>query len=124
MKNIASEFKSTLVALLDELIDMFPQEIMLLLARVYVKDRVSETDAVNTFVLNVLPYKESIVSRDEEFFLQGKANFFSELDSSNVNHFKTIWKSNALDTDDKQMLWKWFDTFVYLAEKHVESKKN
>ena len=37
-------------------------------------------------------------------------------------HFKKLWRSGVLDNDDKDIIWKCVDSFVYLADKYNKLK--
>ena len=37
-------------------------------------------------------------------------------------HFKKLWRSGKLDDDDKKIIWKWIDSFVYLSDKYIKIK--
>lgn len=120
--SLLTEFKNHVVNFLDELIDQFPNESDLVIGRVFLNNQISPEIVMNTFIREVLPYKQGIKDRDESLFLEGKMNFFNDLDKSKVNHFKRIWKSAALDNNDRDIIWKWFDLFVYFAERYKQSK--
>ena len=34
---------------------------------------------------------------------------------------KNLWKSSLLDTEDRKVLWSWFDLFVLLGEKYLKT---
>ncbi len=57
-----------------------------------------------------------ITERDEVFFLEH--DIFDTISKQKSGHFKKLWSSGQLDKDDKQIMWKWLDTFVYLANKY------
>lgn len=120
--SLLTEFKNHVVNFLDELIDQFPNEPDLVIGRVFLNNQISPEIVMNTFIREVLPYKQGIKDRDESLFLEGKMIFFNDLDKSKVNHFKRIWKSAALDNNDRDIIWKWFDLFVYFAERYKQSK--
>ena len=44
-----------------------------------------------------------------------------QIGNNTVNHFRGIWQSN-LDRDDRNTIWKWFESFVLLAEKYKKEK--
>jgi len=62
--------------------------------------------------------KKMIKDRNEVFFLEH--NLFDSLGKSKVGHFKQLWRSNHLENEDKEVIWKWVDTFVYLADKYAK----
>ena len=65
--------------------------------------------------------KTMIKNRDEQFFLDN--NLFELKGSSRdkVSHFKKLWRSGVLDDEDKQVMWKWVDSFVYLSDKYIKA---
>lgn len=123
---ILIQFKNCLISFLDELISQFPSEADLVIFRIFLKDRVPIVDVMNYFVLKLSPFKDMVKSRDEDFFLN-KCNLFENFGDNNkqskVNKFKSIWRSEILDNDDKKVIWEWFDTFIYLSEKYQSCKK-
>ena len=58
--------------------------------------------------------KKMIEERRENFFLTN--TLFPKL-KKNLYYFKKLWRSGNLDKDEKEVIWKWVDTFVYLGEK-------
>lgn len=119
---IINQFKNGLISFLDELINQFPMEADLVIFRIFLKDRVPIIDVLNYFVRCMLPLKDMVKNRDEDFFLN-KCNLFESFDNNNnnrnkVNKFKKLWRSPSLDTDDKKVVWEWFDSFIFLAEKY------
>ena len=61
-----------------------------------------------------------IKDRNETFFLE--ENIFENLSKSKTLHFKKLWRSGKLDDDDKKIIWKWIDSFVYLSDKYIKIK--
>jgi hypothetical protein len=122
---ILKQFKNALISFLDELICQFPSEGDLVIFRIFLKDRVPIVNVLNYVVLNILPLKQMIVDRDEDFFLN-KCNLFESIQTyekkNKVSRFKKLWRSECLDNDDKRVVWEWFDTFIYLSEKYQKSK--
>lgn len=120
---ILIEFKNNLIAFFDELIDQFPQEGDLIMVRVFLKDQIPVKEAMEQFVHKITcndnELKKMIKSRNENFFLDN--NIFDNLGRDKVNHFAKLWRSNALDTEDKKVIWKWVDSFVFYAEKYLKS---
>jgi len=110
-------FKGQVIQFLDELIQQFPQEADLVLARIYVKDRVSAQSLITTFIQEALPYEEQINNYDEQFFLENAGKMFGSDNSANVVHFSNLWKSNALDKSDRDAFFEWFKAFIFLAKK-------
>jgi hypothetical protein len=122
--DLISQFKTNIISFLDELIVQFPRESDLVIFRIFLKDRIPIIDILNYFILKILPLKDMITNRNEDFFLN-HCTLFDKLQSDKANsisHFKKLWRSGCLDDDDKKVVWQWFDSFVYLCEKYQKIK--
>jgi hypothetical protein len=111
---ILTIFKTTLIQFLDELIDQFPSESDLVIARVMISDQIPIADVMNVFSQKIEPYKEKIKERDDKFFLENTSLFTGANENSVIN-LKKIWSSTKLDTDDREVIWNWIDIFVKLS---------
>jgi len=138
---ILSQFKTSLISFIDELIVMFPNESDFIIARIFINDQVPIEDVINAFSEKIYAnnnlLKKMIKERDESFFLKNnvfsyfgddKVNKFKDicpLDiiENKVNKFKDIWVSDTLEESDKITMWKWVDIFVILADR-FNNKKN
>ena len=123
---ILTEFKNGLITFFDELIEQFPCEGDLVMIRIFLKDQINITDVINIFT-NVInkddqKLKKMIKERNENFFLEN--NIFESFSKNKVLHFKKLWRSGALDADDKKVVWKWIDSFVFLSDKYNKLKTN
>lgn len=117
---ILNEFKKNLVNFFDELIDQFPEEGDFVLIRILVKDQLPITEVMNYFISEILPHKAMIKGRDERIFTEMNVLYFG-LEKNQSNGIRKIWKSSSLDKEDREIIWKWFDTFVFLVEKYQRS---
>ena len=122
--DVLTQFKTGIITFIDELINQFPEEGDLVILRIFMKDRVPIVDVINSFVIKILPLKQMIIKQDENFFLNHCQIFdnFGSNDDQKVNHFKKLWRSGRLDSEDKEIVWKWFESFVMLAEKYQKIK--
>lgn len=121
---ILKKFKDTVISFLDELISQFPQEADLVIFRIFLKDRVPIVDVINYFVRKVLPLKNMVKNRNEDFFLNHctlMEDINNQKTKGRVNHFKKLWRSETLDDEDKEVMWQWFDTFITLSEKYQKN---
>lgn len=123
---ILTEFKNGLITFFDELIEQFPYEGDLVMIRIFLKDQINITDVMIIFT-NVInkdeqKLKKMIKDRNENFFLEN--NIFDSFSKNKVLHFKKLWRSGALDSDDKKVVWKWIDSFVFLSDKYNKLKTN
>lgn len=119
---ILKTFKENLITFLDELIGQMPTEGDLVIARIFIKDQVPVETILQYFCFKLLPLKDLVKQRNAGFFLNNNI-LFSKISKDKVNHFKKLWRSGSLDDDDKETIFKWFDTFIYLAEKYQNSLK-
>ena len=118
---ILSDFKKHLIKFMDELIEQLPHEGDLVVGRIFLKDQIPIEDVMNYFIISILPHKEQIQQRDDKFFLENNV-LFEKFQKGKVNHFKTLWLSNRLDNDDKDVIWVWFDAFISLTERYQKCK--
>lgn len=114
------EFKFNLIAFIDELVEQFPEEGDFVVLRIFLNDQVPIADVMNTVIQRILPHKEMVKKRDDNFFMNHNG-LFDRLDRDKVNHFKLLWRSDRLDTDDRTAIWRWYDLFITLAEKYQKS---
>ena len=64
-----------------------------------------------------------VKERDDNFFLNHNI-LFEKLNDDKVNKFKEIWESGSLDKDNKEVIWKWFHTLIFLAERYDELRSD
>ena len=121
---ILSDLKNELVKFLDELIELFPSEPDFVIFRILVKDKIPTVGIMNYIVNKLCPLHDMIKNRNEKFFLDQNILFesFSDGEKERVNYFKNIWTS-GLDEENKEIIWTWFASFVYMANKYRELKK-
>lgn len=119
---ILSDFKSNLIQFFDELIEQFPSESELVLIRIFLNDQVPIESVMNYFIKDILPHKELVKARDGEFFMSNNILFGRRLDKTKPNYFKNLWRSTQLDAQDREVIWKWFDNFIKIAEKYMKAK--
>jgi len=122
---VLSEFKNGLISFFDELIDQFPKEGDLIMIRIFLKDQIPIEQVMNTFNNSINKdnnkLRKMVKDRNELFFLEN--NVFDESVSKNkIVHFKKLWRSGRLDDDDKEVVWKWLDSFIYLGDKYLKIK--
>ena len=122
--DILTQLKTQMVTFLDELIETFPSEPDFVIFRIFVNDRLPIEDIMKYIVNNLCPMADMVKAKNEDFFLKNNI-LFSQLDeneSSKVNHFKNIWSSKQVDKEDKEIIWRWFQSFIFLGNKYAEIK--
>jgi hypothetical protein len=119
--NILERFKHGYMQFIDELLEQFPDEPDLIIIRVFFEDQVPVSVVADGFIDHVLPHRDMISTRNEKFFLENN-HMFGMLDNGKVLHFKKLWTSSRLDKDDRDAIWKWFETFCTLVDAYRKSK--
>jgi hypothetical protein len=121
---ILQQFKKQLISFFDELISQFPEEADLVLIRIFLNDQMPIKDVMDVFIRKIngesSTIREMIKNRNESFFIENNS-VFQEISKMKVNHFKKLWMSGRLDAEDKKIVWKWVDSFLYLSDKYVAS---
>jgi hypothetical protein len=123
---ILKEFKKNLISFVDELIDQFPSEGELVILRIYFSDQCEIKEVMESFTQylnkddNII--KKNIEERNDSFFLNHNTLFENVIDKTKIIHFKKIWRSPQLDQEDKETIWKWVDSFVFLSDKYAKNK--
>jgi len=126
--HVLKEFKNNLISFFDELIDQFSDIGELVMIRIFLNDQVIIKDVVESVSYQINKndqmIRKIIKDRNEEFFLE-ENNFFDGLSKQHdkVLKFQTIWRSNRLDKEDKETIWKWIDSFVFLTDKYNKLKE-
>ncbi len=119
--SILQNFRNSYLEFFDELIDQFPEETDLIVIRVFFSDQIPVSVIADSFVERILPHKQIIINRNEKFFIENN-HMFDMLDGDKVLHFKRLWQSNKLDSDDKNVIWDWFNLFIKLIEQYKNCK--
>jgi hypothetical protein len=122
---ILSQFKNSLISFFDELIELFPEESDLIMIRIFLKDQIPIMEVMNILNFNInkndAKLKIQMEQHNEQFFLEN--NFLDGIDKNKVLHFKKLWKSPRLDSEDKAMIWKWIDSFLIMINKYNKLKQ-
>ncbi len=126
MDNVLKRFRDSYVSFIDELMELFPNEVRLIPLRVFFVDQLPVQMVADKFVEHVLPYKNKILARDGDYFMQDDSMFemlHQDGKGDEVLHFKKLWTSSKLDDEDRDAIWRYFYTFVALVEKYKELKQ-
>jgi len=120
-------FKDRLEAFLNVLIDQFPTEKDLVMLQLVVRGNVIDSEkALYNFTTIILPHKDMVLNKDEEFFLSKCGSLLSgsivKVKAEKVDHFKRIWLSETLTKEDRENLWRWFKLFLNIAIEYDKQK--
>ena len=117
---VLREFRVQLILFFDELIESFPEEGDLVIARLFISTQVPILEIMNDFNHHINKedqrLRKMIEERREDFFL---SNTLFPSVKKNLYNFKKLWRSGNLEKDEKEVIWKWVDTFVYLGDKYI-----
>ena len=119
---VLREFKTQLIIFFDELIESFPMEGDLVVARLFIANQVPIVDIMNDFNHHINKdnnrLRNMVKECREDFFLS--ETLFST-HKNTLDHFKKIWRSANMDNEDKDIIWKWVDTFIFLGDKYSKA---
>jgi hypothetical protein len=116
---LMKQFHSTLDNFMDELVNTFEGEVDLILLKGFIKDGIPPEKVMQLVITYILPHKEHVSARDDTFFLtMGKS-----LPPDKYERIQTLWNSPKLSKEDKNVLWRWIESFVAFAE-HFQSLKS
>ena len=116
--NVLNNFKKSLIAFMDELIETFPDDGDFITLRILVKDQIPIQVIMDTLVNDIDNIKQMVISKDDRFFIDGNI-IFEQLDR--VENFRKVWTSSGMTQENKDATWGWFTQFVYFAEKYLEN---
>lgn len=118
---IMQEFRVQLVKFLDELIEQFPHEGDFVIIRIFINDQIPVADVIGRFIRDLLPLKDQVKSRNQQFFLQNSLLYTgASIASEKINHFKNLWLSKQLDDNDREIVWQWMDLFISIADRYYK----
>jgi len=121
--DVLIEFKNQLITFFDELIAQFPAEGDLVVLRLFIANQIPIKDAMDSFNYKIntedQKLRKMIKARNEAYFLDN--NPFDNISKDKVSHFKKLWLSGSLDTEDKRIIWQWVDSFIFLGDKYLKA---
>ena len=115
-----SLFVNQLHSLCSELSDMYPEDVDIKMAKTSVETmkRMNPKMLYNTFSQYVYPFRDQILNRNEDFFLNMD---FSDIPGAEANNMMTVmnlkkyWSTMTEQT--KECMWQYFGVLVKLCEK-------
>ena len=108
--------------LINELCTTFPHftDIILFREKFILLKSANSGLIVEYFIQNIYPYKDIILKENEDFFLNGGGQ--EEIkENSGIklrDNIKSLWVSE-MSPQNKEIVWKYFKTFVLLCEKYI-----
>ena len=115
-------FKNQIINFLDELIQQFPNQAEFVIIRVFVKDQIPLADVLGRFIKECLDFHDQIKRKDEKFFLESdiivNALGGNQMGLDVMDKLRELWRSDSLDQEDRDMVWRWLDLFFSIAQKY------
>ncbi len=118
--SIAIKLKKQLVQFLKELSSQLPKEGDIILAIIILENQIPEQELMNYFINKIFPLKDEVLNRNEKFFLENNI-LFESIESGTVNKFKSIWLSNEITNESREVIWDWFKIFIMITEKYIKA---
>lgn len=117
MNKINTQLKEQVLNLLNDLIQICPEEKDIIWLRLYFQIKSSD-EIMKGFNEWVYPWKKEILSKDEKFFTQNNT-IFGPLPEEKVKHFKKLLCNQYIfNQDNKDILWEYFQLFINLIDKY------
>jgi hypothetical protein len=118
-EQLERQLKTQVLNLVDDLIEICPDDYEIVLIKGFLDQMVDEEELMKSFIEHVIPWKNEIQNRDEDFF-KNNEHVFGLLPEAKVKHFKNLWVTNFFDNDDKRVIWDYFTVYIKLATQHME----
>ena len=112
---------------ISELCTIFPNngELLILNEKYQIIRKSNSALVIQYFIQYVFPHKDRILKQEESFFLEGGGQ--QELtDTSKLkmrDNLKNLWLGQ-MSEQNKEIVWKYFKTFVLLCEKYIVENLN
>ncbi len=117
-------FKTQMLHFLDELIQLFPNEPSFIIIRIFVNDKIPVKDVIGRFMKECLPVTRSVKERNDKFFVYSDfiyEKYSRDVGKDEIKNFRVLWESDVLDEENKEVIWRWLDMFMLIANKYYES---
>ena len=112
-------YKNNILLFFDSLISLIPDEPDLIVIRILLESQIPIEESMKTFSERIIPFGEMIKSRNDKFLYE-ENDLFGGLKQDKVVKWTNIWRSQNLDKNDREEIFKWFDLFLGLAEMYVD----
>ena len=115
-----SKFKENMIHFLDEMVETFNLP-GFIVYRVLIENMPIDK-VMAEFIKHVIPNKRKVSNRQSEFFKDLLEVCEPDIQEIILCVHRVI-VSDAVDSDTKDVIWKWFDQFIVLAERYVQSRE-
>ena len=114
-------FKEQMLLFIEELIEMFDTEPSFILIRIFVSDKIPTKDVIGRFMKECLPYYKYVKDRNSEFFVYSDfiyEQYVEDVGDDALKNFRTLWESEVMTDEIKDIVWQWLDFFIELSLKY------
>ena len=111
------EFRDQMIKFVDELIEQFPSYSEFVIFRIFLKNQMSPERLMKTFMKNAYPHKEDVYNKNDKVF-EVMDETITLLTNEKKKTFQTLWKSDEIDDDDRDIIWQWMKLFTQLCDKY------
>ncbi len=118
---LLKSLKTSFLEFIEDLMVILPEEKDLILFHIFIKNQVPIVDVMKYIQKNIVPLEDRVEARDEQYFKENAVLFEKVGDyETEVNRFKMLWEANE-DEGNREMVWQWFKTFIYIGKKYTEA---
>jgi hypothetical protein len=122
LTQIRSVFIQQLDSFVEEISTLYPEEkeIMLFAEKYKLIKGANNKFVIESFVTYVLPLRDQILNKNEDFFMNGGGQEAIKDDYSSKlrDIIKNVW-IHKMSEVNKEIIWKYFTVFVKLSEKYA-----
>ncbi len=122
LTQIRTVFIQQLDSFVEEISTLYPEEkeIMLFAEKYKLIKGANNKFVIESFVTYVLPLRDQILTKNEDFFLSGGGQEAIKDDYSSKlrDIIKNVW-IHKMSEINKEIIWKYFTVFVKLSEKYA-----
>ena len=117
-ESVLQELKEQVLNLLDDLLEILPNESDILLVRLFFENNADPYFIMQGFLKWVYPWKKFILERNEKFFAEAD-HIFGPIPPEKLKKFKQVYHDGkTLSEDDKKVIWDYFAVYIALIERY------
>ena len=122
-KTLLTAFNNTLIKFINELISTYPQEgtFTVLKTTISLMKRINPRKVLKIFIKNIDPFREHLMSRNEEFFLNDNySSIVNDTDNKQdawklIDKLKLYWKDT--NKNNKDIIWDYFNVLLTISDR-------
>ena len=124
MSKFKNMFLQQTESLIKELLKIIPNDsnINLFKEKYYIIKKMNSSIILNSFIRYILPFKDKILDKNEQFFLDGGGQENLDDKYKYSLNLKENWGN--LSDENKEVIWKYFQVLIVLSEKYVMESMN